>query len=66
MYTALMLLAWGACLKDIGGPGLALALAATVLLVLTALSDERECIAHFGDAYRAYMRGTRRFVPFLL
>jgi protein-S-isoprenylcysteine O-methyltransferase Ste14 len=37
-----------------------------VLLVLTALSDERECIAHFGDAYRAYMRGTKRFLPFVV
>ena len=66
MYTALMLLAWGAFLKQFTWLTLALVLAATVLLFLTALRDEQECIAHFGDDYRAYMRGTRRFIPFLL
>jgi protein-S-isoprenylcysteine O-methyltransferase Ste14 len=66
MYTALMLLAWGAFLKQFTWLTLALVLAATVLLFLTALRDEQECIAHFGDAYREYMRGTRRFIPFVL
>ncbi|MEZ2295968.1 isoprenylcysteine carboxylmethyltransferase family protein [Variovorax sp. RCC_210] len=66
MYTALLLLAWGAFLKQFTWLTLALVLAATVLLFLTALRDEQECIAHFGDDYRAYMRGTRRFIPFVL
>ena len=66
MYTSLILLAWGTFLKQFTWLGLALVLTATVLLVLTALRDERECIAHFGDAYREYMRGTRRFIPFLV
>ncbi|MGJ7496644.1 methyltransferase family protein [Variovorax sp. RT4R15] len=66
MYTALMLLAWGAFLKQFSWLGLGLVLAATVLLFVTALRDERECLQHFGDAYRAYMRGTRRFIPFVL
>jgi protein-S-isoprenylcysteine O-methyltransferase Ste14 len=66
MYTALILLAWGAFLKQFTWHGLALALAATALLALTALRDERECLLHFGEAYRAYMRGTRRFIPFVL
>ncbi|CAN7271446.1 isoprenylcysteine carboxylmethyltransferase family protein [Variovorax paradoxus] len=66
MYTALMLLAWGAFLKQFTWLTLALVVAATVLLFLTALSDEKECIAHFGDDYREYMRGTRRFIPFVL
>ena len=66
MYTALMLLAWGAFLKQFTWLTLALVMAATVLLFLTALSDEKECIAHFGDDYREYMRSTRRFIPFVL
>ena len=66
MYTALMLLAWGAFLKQFTWLTLALVLTATVLLFLTALRDEQECIAHFGDAYREYMRRTRRFIPFVL
>ncbi|MGO4391108.1 isoprenylcysteine carboxylmethyltransferase family protein [Variovorax sp. M-6] len=66
MYTALICLAWGAFLKQFSWLGLALALAATTLLFLTALRDEQECLTHFGEAYRAYMRGTRRFVPFVV
>ena len=33
---------------------------------VTALREEQECLAHFGEAYQDYMRRTRRFVPFLL
>ncbi len=66
MYAALICLAWGAFLKQFSWTGLALVLAATVLLFLTARRDEEECLAHFGEAYRAYMRRTRRFVPFVL
>lgn len=66
MYTALMLLAWGAFLKQFSWTGLALLAATMVLLVLTALRDEEECLAHFGEDYRAYMRGTRRFIPFVV
>ncbi|MDM0054136.1 methyltransferase family protein [Variovorax fucosicus] len=66
MYTALMLLAWGAFLKQFSWLGLGLVLAATALLFVTALRDERECLQHFGEAYRTYMRGTRRFIPFVL
>ena len=35
-------------------------------LLLTALRDEAECIAHFGEAYAAYMGTSKRFVPFLV
>ncbi|WP_233210968.1 methyltransferase, partial [Pseudoxanthomonas sp. KAs_5_3] len=48
MYRALMLLAWGAFLKQFTWFTLALVVAATVLLFLTAVRDEQECIAHFG------------------
>jgi protein-S-isoprenylcysteine O-methyltransferase Ste14 len=66
MYTALMLLTWAAFLKQPSSwPGIVLALAATGLLYMTARRDEEECLAHFGDEYRAYMQRTRRFVPFV-
>jgi protein-S-isoprenylcysteine O-methyltransferase Ste14 len=65
MYTALLALAWGAFLKQFSWPGLALVLAATVLLWLTARRDEQECLLHFGSAYRDYMGRTRRFIPFV-
>jgi protein-S-isoprenylcysteine O-methyltransferase Ste14 len=66
MYTALICLAWGAFLKQFSWVGLVLVLAATVLMFVTALRDERECLQHFGEPYRAYMGTTRRFIPFVL
>lgn len=65
MYAALVCLAWGVFLKRFTWLGLALVLAASLLLFLTARRDEEECLAYFGDAYLAYMRTTKRFVPFL-
>lgn len=65
MYGALICLAWGAFLKQFSWLNLALVLAATAFMFLTARRDEGECIAHFGDDYRAYMRRTRRFIPFV-
>jgi protein-S-isoprenylcysteine O-methyltransferase Ste14 len=37
-----------------------------VCLWLTALRDEAECRAHFGEAYVRYMAHTKRFVPWVL
>ncbi len=66
MYAALIYLAWGAYLKDAAAPlGIALVSAATLLLWLTSLRDEAECRAHFGPAYEAYMKTSKRFVPFV-
>ena len=65
MCAALIFLAWGAFLKHFSWLGLALVLAATGLVWLTAIRDEAECLAHFGEPYRDYMRSTRRFIPFL-
>jgi len=66
MYTALLLLAWGVFVKQFTWLGLAIVLATSVLLYMTARRDEDECLAHFGDAYRNYMRGTKRFIPFVV
>ncbi len=65
LYSSLLFLAWGAFFKDPSPAGVSLALAASVFLLLTAKQDESECLLYFGDAYRTYMKGTRRFVPFL-
>jgi len=56
-------LGWGACLKHITALNVGLALAATALLVATAVAEERENLADFGEAYAAYMKTTRRFIP---
>ncbi len=65
MYASLMGLAWGAALKNLSAPSLALALAASLSVVATALAEEREDLAHFGPSYAEYMKTTRRFVPFV-
>ncbi|NJD23825.1 MAG: isoprenylcysteine carboxylmethyltransferase family protein [Betaproteobacteria bacterium] len=66
MYTALLLLAWGAFMQAPGWAGAAAATTTSVCLYLTARADERECLAWFGPAYTDYMRRTRMFVPLVL
>jgi protein-S-isoprenylcysteine O-methyltransferase Ste14 len=66
MYASLMGLGWGAFLKHPSGIGLGLTLSASAFLVATAVAEERENLARFGPAYSAYMKSTRRFVPFVL
>lgn len=65
LYSSLLFLAWGIFFKHFSWPELALALFSTLFLFLTAKCDEEECLEHFGAAYRTYMRGTKRFIPFL-
>jgi protein-S-isoprenylcysteine O-methyltransferase Ste14 len=65
LYCSLILLTWGIFFKDLVWHGLVLALAATLLLFATARADEKECIRFFGDPYQVYMRGTKRFIPFI-
>ena len=66
MYASLMFLSLGVYFKEPNVEGTILTFSAIGLLVLTALSDERECVEFFGTAYGQYMKGTKRFVPFLL
>lgn len=65
LYSSLLLLAWGLFTKAPAWPGALLVLMATLFLVATAKADETECIHFFGSSYRAYMKQTRMFVPFL-
>lgn len=66
LYSSLLFLAWGVFLKHLSWEGFALVTIASICLWLTARRDEAECLQHFGDEYRVYMRGTRMFIPFLL
>jgi protein-S-isoprenylcysteine O-methyltransferase Ste14 len=66
MYASLLALAWGAFFQDPSTIGMIVAGIASFSLWLTAVTDERECLAYFGDAYAAYMQRTKRFIPFLL
>ena len=65
LYSSLLLFGWGAFLKDPSVPGLLLALALSGALFATARVEEGEMVRRFGASYTAYMRDTKRFVPFV-
>ena len=65
LYGSLLVLTWGVFFKRPGVPAVALALAASGLLVATAKAEEGENLRYFGDEYRAYLRTTRMFIPHL-
>ena len=67
LYASLLYLTWGIYAKEPWSVvGLALAAIATVFLFLTARKEEQENIRTFGAEYEAYMKRTRRFIPFIL
>jgi len=66
LYLSLMLLVAGAFLKGPGVVAGGLLLLAVGGLALTAVTEEKENLGRFGEAYRDYMRTTKRFIPFLL
>lgn len=63
MYASLLALAWGAYFQAPSVPGTVVAGLTTLFLLLTAKSDERECLAFFGEPYANYMQKTRGFIP---
>jgi protein-S-isoprenylcysteine O-methyltransferase Ste14 len=65
IYSSAFYGMWGVFLKDPSWLGMILSLAASTLLVITAKVEEAECIRYFGAPYRAYMRRTKMFIPFL-
>jgi protein-S-isoprenylcysteine O-methyltransferase Ste14 len=65
MYSSLLFLAWGIFLKHPSAGLSGVALLTTVMLLETALVDEKECKAYFGEAYIRYMLKTKRFIPFV-
>jgi protein-S-isoprenylcysteine O-methyltransferase Ste14 len=65
LYSSLLFLAWGIFFKNPSLPGGLLALAVTLLLVVTARIEEAEDLAFFGQPYREYMNRTTMFIPFL-
>ncbi len=65
LYASLWYLAWGVFFKHPSGPGIALAVMASLALSATAKADESECIRFFGASYHEYMKRTKRFVPYV-
>jgi protein-S-isoprenylcysteine O-methyltransferase Ste14 len=66
LYASLLALVWCAYLKKpFARSALVLALSASGFLAATSVAEERENLGTFGAAYAAYMKRTRRFIPFL-
>jgi len=66
LYASLLALVWCAYLKNpLAVDGIVLALGAGGFLIATSIAEERENLLRFGAAYAAYMKRTRRFVPFV-
>jgi protein-S-isoprenylcysteine O-methyltransferase Ste14 len=66
LYASLLALVWCAYMKNpLPISRVVLALSATGFLIATSIAEETENLARFGAAYAAYMKRTRRFIPFL-
>ncbi len=63
LYSSLLLLAWGVCLKDPGLFSIVLALVTSVFLYATARAEEAENLAKFGHEYESYRQFTKMFIP---
>jgi protein-S-isoprenylcysteine O-methyltransferase Ste14 len=66
LYSSLLLIAWGAFLKDIFWLSIILVISATIFLIATAIVEEKENLQRFGDEYALYMKSTKRFIPFVV
>jgi protein-S-isoprenylcysteine O-methyltransferase Ste14 len=65
MYSSLLFLTWGIFFKNTELILFFISLASSIFLFITATMDEKECIAYFGQKYKAYMKGTKMFIPFI-
>lgn len=65
LYLSLFLLGTGIMMKNITAVTIAAGAINLVSVWLTALIEEGEMIDRFGNDYKAYMKETRMFIPFL-
>ena len=65
LYLSIFLLGTGIMLKDPGRNQLILGAINMLAVLITALTEEKEMIARFGDDYRQYMKETKMFIPWL-
>jgi protein-S-isoprenylcysteine O-methyltransferase Ste14 len=66
LYSSLLFLTWGIFFKHITVELGVVAALSSIFLWFTALFDEKECISFFGESYSAYMKKSKRFIPFIL
>ncbi|MDD5169713.1 MAG: methyltransferase [Syntrophales bacterium] len=65
MYTAVLLVSWALILDDITLPRLIIGVVLTVDLIIKMLYEESLLKRHFPQ-YAAYMKTTKRLIPFLI
>src|SRR3990172_377776 len=65
LYASLLYFGWGVFLKQPLPIPAVLTAAASVMLFLTARSEERENLSKFGADYADYIKKPRRFIPFI-
>ena len=65
LYASLAYLGIGIFLKDVTLATSALLVVDGIAVFLTAIIEEREMKARFGEAYAVYMKSTKRFMPFI-
>ncbi len=65
LYGSLIALAFGAFLKSPSWIGAFLVFATVMGADITARIEERHNLERFGEEYQAYMKKTRRFIPFI-
>jgi protein-S-isoprenylcysteine O-methyltransferase Ste14 len=66
LYLSIFLLGTGVMLKNPAPFQMILGVINLIAVYITARIEEREMIAKFGDDYKAYMRETKMFIPFIL
>ncbi len=66
LYNSLILISWGAFLKEMSLLTAVLAILATIFSVATAIVEEKENLQRFGEEYACYIKATKRFLPFLI
>jgi len=65
LYSSLLFLTWGIYFKNTTVILFVISILSTIFLFITAILDEKECLVHFGEQYKDYMKQTKRFIPFL-
>jgi len=66
LYSSLLFLTWGIFLKHPTIELLIVSLFSTLFLLMTAISDEKECVDYFGDKYLDYMKRSKMFIPYII
>lgn len=65
LYASLLLFGIGAVLKQLSSLSLTIWIVLNLAVYATGRVEERTNLERFGEPYRAYMRRTKMFIPFL-